>query len=103
MSSTNLTVSASPDPFVGAQNLLTNLAGGGVGAAVLAVLFLAYKFFQNRRIKTHSGCIDFELGGPESPQSFRVRRRPTPDSVSVTSPSTETVKVGSGASVALSA
>lgn len=99
--STSPTATAVPFSLTDAQSILTNLAGGGASAIILAVLFLLFKFCKDRRLRTHSGCIDLEFGS-DSPRSFRVRRRGTPDPVPVlenpeAAVAPHTVKVAAGA------
>lgn len=72
-----------------AMGLLQGLTTGGVGAVIVAVLIVLYKCLQKRRIKSHSGCIDFEISDspqPTPPPPTPVARTPVPSAEGAKAP-----------------
>lgn len=48
-------------------SVLQGLAGGGIGATVVACMFIIYKCFQGRKCHSESGCIKVDFGNALSP------------------------------------
>lgn len=57
--------------------LLSGLTTGGIGGVVIAVLIFLYRCLQKKRIKSHSGCIDFEIS-EEQPREAPKEEVPAP-------------------------
>jgi len=77
------------DPATG---LLQGIATGGIGGIVIAILFILYKCLHKRRIKTHSGCCDFEISDQQphdetpAPPPTPIARTPVPSVESARAP-----------------
>lgn len=69
-------MSSSPIPITiptdVSSSLLTSLAGGGIGAGVVACGILLLKCLQGRRISSKSGCISFEVSSPHNTPQARA-------------------------------
>lgn len=79
------------------MGLLQGLTTGGVGAVIVAVLIVLYRCLQKRRIKSHSGCIDFEISDsptPPPPPPTPLARTPIPSVEGARAPRRVSMAVG---------
>jgi hypothetical protein len=67
--------------------LLSGLTTGGVGAAIVASLFIVYKICAKRNCKSHSSCVDIEISETTTSSATAPALPTAPPSTPILQPS----------------